>query len=500
MVGCALKELAIGFTREVMQYLENPELRKYVWDTRPHITGRLVPDVDRSGSKRKRASSSTTLGMRDDDTYGGEAFDGEDGLGNKVVWRANALQVNRSKIFKEPTLFACSLGVIMTGWHYDLALFDDIVTFENSKTPDAAHKVLSWVRDVESVLNPRNESTGLGDETVILGTRYYKHDYYAHLLGTDLESDELATEFIDTLSDDPLHIIVRDIYGNGCKGRLYAPTTVDALGVPKELEGSTEYMCPRIMNANKEAKLRRRLGARRFASQYLNQILAVEERIFKWENIKWLHPLGVERDGEFIRIKKTNELMEKPVFIKPWCVVDPAASLRESADYTTITVGGVDESGNLYVLDVKYGHFTSTQTANHLKTMLEKWELNVCVLETTGMQVSLKQTIEEVWKRAGFGAHIISDIPKGSKKQNILDVLEPLFEGGFIWFMNWLGSLKDLQEQLEFFPAAGTRDDFLDTLIKLVKYCKPVRTSTVEKRRQRKRLSKKRTGKYGGVR
>lgn len=494
MVGTALKELATGFVREVKQYLEDQELQYYVWNARPHISGNLIPDIDRTGSGRKRGKKQEDEWL-DDSELGGDGW--TEANDKKIIWRANAIQVNRTKIFKEPTVFAASVGVVMTGWHYDLAIFDDVVTYENSRDIEKAKKVLEWTQDIESVLNPRNDEVGLGDEIVILGTRYYKWDYYGHLMGTNIDDETERQEFLDTLSDDPIHLIERDIYGNGADG-LYHPDMERVSGLSSE----TGYMCPRLMDIKKEKRLRRRLKARKFASQYLNQIVAQEDVIFTWDSIKFVMPQQLERDGKYIRIRTGMDT--PPNYVLPWCVVDPAASLKESADLTVISVGGVDEEGNLYCFDTKYGHWTSSQLATNLQTILEKWNLNVAVVEANGTQVAIVNTVKEVWQQKGFQAHIIEEIPRGDKKQKILDSLEPHFEENRIYFSSTMAQMTEIKEQLELFPAEGARDDFLDTLEKIKRYARPVKRDSVERRklRQRRRAAATRTvnAKYGGTR
>lgn len=496
MVGTALKELATGFVREVKQYLEDEELQYYVWNARPHISGNLIPDIDRTGSGRKRGRKKAEEDeWVDDSELGGDGW--TEANDKKIIWRANAIQVNRTAIYKEPTVFAASVGVVMTGWHYDLAIFDDVVTYENSRDIAKAKKVLEWTQDIESVLNPRNDETGLGDEIVILGTRYYKWDYYGHLMGTNIDDATEREEFLNTLPDDPLHIIERDIYGNGTDG-MYHPDMPRVTG----LTGEVGYMCPRLMDAKKEKRLRRRLKARKFASQYLNQIVAQEDVILRMDDVRFLSPMQLEKDSPYIRIR--TGLDTPPNFIRPWCVVDPAASLKDTADLSVVSVGGVDEEGNLYCLDTKYGHWTPSQLAKQIQETLEKWGLNSAVIEANGTQVAIVNTIKEVWQQNNFTAHVVEEIPRGDKKQKILDALEPVFEERRVYFGQHLSNMQEVKEQLELFPAEGARDDFLDTLEKIKRHAKPVKRESVERRkaRQRRRAAAKRTvnAKYGGTR
>ena len=496
MVGCAGKELATGFVRQIMQYFEDPELNHYVWNNRPHIDGPLVPDMDRTGSTRKRNESTKNYGYEDGKSVWDTQADGR-----KVLWRANAIQVMRPKTMKEPTVFACSVGVVMTGWHYDLAIFDDLVTFRNSDTPFKAQKIQAWVDDITSVIDPRGlNGEGLGEETVVLGTRYYPWDLYAHYLGLDLETKEEREEYLETAADAPVYLIKKDIYGNGVDSCQYELGMEEIAGLTAE-DG---YICPKLMNPKRERKLRRK--RRWFACQYLNLVLANEEQLLNWENVNHIHPMGIIREGKYIKVRVGTALETKATYVLPIIVVDPAASLSQSADYGVVCCGGVDEDLNLYVFDVKYGHWTPSTLASRIKEMMEKWSIKVVHIESSGTQVAIVNAIKDEWKRMNYVATVRHDQPRGDKKQRILERLEPLFERSAVWAMTWMSSVQELKAQVNMFPATGARDDFPDCLEKLVRIAKPVRVSDVEKRKARQRVGRgavnnaKVNTKYGGVR
>jgi predicted phage terminase large subunit-like protein len=500
LVGSATKELATGFVREVMQYFEDPELQQYVWNVRPHYDGALVPDLDRSGSSRKRNDNAAL----DDSVFGGEiTANAVTTDGRKVIWRSNALQVNRTDIMKEPTLYATSVGVMVTGQHYDLVIFDDIVTFRNSDSLLKANKIYSWVMDIESVINTRGAKghPDLGGESVILGTFYYKWDFYNKLLGNDLENEEDIEEYLETLADDPLYIIFRDILGNGCKPRQYNPSSPEEIGQIEDITGNTGYMCPRLMNAKLERKMRRRLGLRRFMSQYFNKIISDEGTILDWEKLKYVQPLQVTREQGMIAVSwYENLVLKEKAYIKPILVVDPAASLSEKADFTVILVGGKDYTGRVFLLDVTYGHFTVNRMAAEMKQMLQKWQLTAAYVETAAFQKSLIYSIKDAWAQDNFNAAIIEDRPTGDKKMNIQNTIEPLLESQRLHLMNWMAVKKALRIQFDGFPQEGIRDDFPDAVQKLVKYSRAIPPQVIDKKKRGVRDKTKVNSKYGGVR
>jgi hypothetical protein len=184
LVGTNIKRLGRGFIRELRQYFENSELQQKVWNKRPHVAGNLVPAIS-AADRRKRNS------QRNNDFTGEEDINFADDT--KLIWSMEALQVLRTEILKEPTVMIASVGTTVTGDHYDLLILDDVVDFDNSATENKADAILDWTRDLESVLDPRQKvefdigpNTRLvdyvGDEAVILGTRYFEWDYYQYLI------------------------------------------------------------------------------------------------------------------------------------------------------------------------------------------------------------------------------------------------------------------------------------------------------------------------------
>lgn len=499
-VGSAGKDLAVGFTRQVMQFFEDPELQQYVWNNRPHVSGPLVPDLDRTGSRRKRGNRLRKVkdDILDPDAFGGYTEEIEDIEGRKIVWRANALQVNRPKNMKEPTLYACSVGVIMAGWHYDLAIMDDLCNRVNAATPEKMKKILGWVDDVTSVLDPRDlNGPGLGEEMVFLGTRYYKWDLYGHLLGEDLDTEEEKIEYWQDQKDAPLHILQRDIYGNGI-GTL--TNNVWSEETPQwEKYSSPEYMCPMLFNIRIEKKKKR--NRRWFYSQYLNKIYDPEGVLLNYEQINFFKIHHTRYHNNQIVLQISDNPSDPAIHLNLVTVVDPAASTNETADYMCITTGGYDYEGNLYIVDMKYGHWMPSQFAKEISSQLDRWNQSRVVVEANGVQKYIVNNLKEQFKALNKTYYIKEENPQGDKKQNILNSLEPLFSERKLFLSDWIDRLSEPKEECKHFPAEGARDDVLDTLKMLTSHCRPTRPVTDHSLRMKKRNRVAHiNSQYGGIR
>jgi predicted phage terminase large subunit-like protein len=487
LVGTNIKSLSQGFIREIRQYLEDTELGERVWNKRPHIEGRLIPIMDAAGRKRRSQKALE------------EETDTED---KKLLWTLDAIQVLRSAKLKEPTVYATSAGTRVTGQHYDLLILDDIVDFENSSTADKIDKIVDWAGDMESVVDPvRNVLCGswsgkfgkpeelwedVGDEVVVLGTRYTEGDYYDYLMCNMLHFG--------------YRVFYRNIYRNA-QNWVKPCKTEDEYRQDRRKyklgDASGGFLWEDKFDAEYMVRLKARLTAKRWASQYLNTIIAPEETVLDPAKIKYFKSGLVEAKDGLVYIKVPEE--EAKRVIRPFLTVDPAVSQNTRADNTAIAVGGIDEEGDMFIIDMKVGRFLPNQTVDHVFSLLEKWSATKVVIEVVGFQQALVFQMRDQMRERKVFPFIIEHNPqgKGEKKARLEAGLQPYFENRKLWMADWLATYEQLQDDIALFPRETAKDDTLDAL-DLVR-CYGVRVP----RDSRKLYSPTRTAynkKWGGTR
>lgn len=97
------------------------------------------------------------------------------------VWNDTELIVSKRTIIKkEASIIASGIGTQKTGQHYDLAILDDLSSYDNCKTPEHAAKVIDHYRLYTSLLDP-------GGELVVIGTRYSEIDIIGFIIENELE-------------------------------------------------------------------------------------------------------------------------------------------------------------------------------------------------------------------------------------------------------------------------------------------------------------------------
>lgn len=444
LVGTNIKRLGRGFIRELRQYFENSELQQKVWNKRPHVAGNLVPAIS-AADRRKRNS------QRNNDFTGEEDINFADDT--KLIWSMEALQVLRTEILKEPTVMIASVGTTVTGDHYDLLILDDVVDFDNSATENKADAILDWTRDLESVLDPRQKvefdigpNTKLvdyvGDEAVILGTRYFEWDYYQYLID---EGTALGVK-----------VFSRNIYKNG-------------------VDDEDGYIWPEKFDKLAIERVRRRINnTQRFSSQYLNTIIAPEDAIFTLDRVKWISPRNVHHtpanEWELVKVGEPTRR------VKPMLFIDPAATTNSTSDFTVLTVAGYSEAKELIILDIDNGRYTPTEVCERLFEMCEKWHLNYVTVEMVGGFKLYEHVIREHMKRTGklIGIRDYKPSAKLHKKARIEAWLQPLFENNMVIAHEFVASNQEFRNELTLFPR-GKHDDVLDTLAAIAEIGQPAR-------------------------
>lgn len=95
-------------------------------------------------------------------------------------WSESEITVStRTKIIKEATVTIGSIGVIKVGAHFDVMLLDDLNSNNNSGSPEACEKVISYYRYLISILEP--------DGTIsITATRYSMLDIPQFVLDNEI--------------------------------------------------------------------------------------------------------------------------------------------------------------------------------------------------------------------------------------------------------------------------------------------------------------------------
>lgn len=432
LVACNLQSLAFAFIRELRSYFENTKL-DVVWNQRPHIDGALLPQLQKKS--RDRNFSVET-----------EAED------RKVIWNNTALQVVRrdNVYFKEPTVFATSVGTTVTGQHYDLVILDDLIDFKNIESEVKKLATEEWIADIESVLNPPEVTTIegkdgyvlseiLGGEIVISGTRYAVDDYYAQVLE---KADELGYQ---------TH--VRNVYKNGA-------------------DASEGYLWHEKYTDRLVASLKARLSPRRFSSQYLNTVYEKDTNLFNTSAITVLPDSNVFTNAGRLCAKHPNGRIE---LVAPVIAIDPAFTTSKTSDDCAILLGFKFSDGMVVVVDAFLDRMVAAEVVQNTSKLAKTYNTLRLFFEANGVGLLVPELFKtDASKVDGKQMVCVGHYEQRSKESKIQGVLELPMNIGKIAVCQRVRDNERIWKQLTNYPGVR-HDDFLDGLVTLYEKTIPAR-------------------------
>lgn len=322
--------------------------------------------------------------------------------------------VKRTQNPKEATVEGHGLVDGMpTGRHFDLMVYDDVVTKEGVNTPEQIHKTTEAFQ----------MSDNLGKEGGMrryIGTFYHLFDTYSVII-----ANKIATPRIH-------------------------PCTYNG----------KEHGIPVLMSRETLLKKRNTQGPYVFSSQMLLNPVADSSMGFRRE---WLIKEDIDKNTAMRRLWR-------------FIIVDPAGGKqRRDNDFTTMFVIGYGEDGKYRILDIRRDRMRLTQKADTLMELHRLWKPQLVAYEEYGMQADIEH-IQFIQKQQLYEFDIYP-LGGSMKKELRILRLVPYFESGRIIFPTYLhqkdyqDQLRDLvkdfeEEEFVAFPVLK-HDDMLDCLARI---------------------------------
>lgn len=152
---------------------------------------------------------------------------------------------------------------------------------------------------------------------------------------------------------------------------------------------------------------------------------------------------------------RTYHLADLPRFV----TVDPAISVKTTADYTVIATVALTPHGDLIVVDIDRDRIPSPDLVQRIRAAMERWGATWCAIEAVAYQTS----IVEHALRAGLPARPLkADRDKLTRAQPLIVKTE----AGKVWFPHDAPWLRTLELELTAFRGIGddAHDDQVDAL------------------------------------
>ena len=285
---------------------------------------------------------------------------------------------------------------------------------QNFKTPEQREKVKRFRRSLVNLLEP--------DGVMIdIMTRWHLDDTFAEIV-------EKEKAYYD--------IMVRKIVENG---KLIYPLKFSKKFDPvRKSFVHVDGNCLDYVDYLKKAK-----PIDEFQSQFMNDPISSENQLFSPGMFKYWN--------------------QRPEGLYLGMAVDLAISQKTDADYTAISVLGMDKDWDIYVLDYLRGHWTPQGILDNVFDMQSRWRPHAVGMEVNGFQKTIKIALEEEMRRRKiyFGVEEIRNGPATSK-DNRIKSLEPFYRQGKVHHAAWMKG-KDMEIELMTFNK-GRHDDIIDSM------------------------------------
>ena len=286
-----------------------------------------------------------------------------------------------------------------------LMIFDDIENDENIKSAEQRQKLYHWF-------------TKAAIPALARGGR-------AVVIGTILHFDSLVNKVMKQ----------QDVFKSWETRTFYAITTDE--------DGTERALWPEHRSLEKLRAMRddpsdqEFIGSISFAQEYQHKPFSEEDAMIKPDWIKECEP---------------SQVPDKHARLARVLTIDPAASERQTADFTAMTVVDLYTDGNVYIRAICNQRTSPKATAKTIRNLNEIYQPNVVGIEKGALGLVFRDLLE--------GLPVTGLNPDKDKVRRLLAVSR-FFEAGKVFLVKDIQNGQALREQLIEFPK-GTHDDMVD--------------------------------------
>jgi len=225
--------------------------------------------------------------------------------------------------------------------------------------------------------------------------------------------------------------------------------------IRKAIEDDGTLLMPERLTREFLDNIRKTQGSYHFSGQYLNNPVSDEAAVFKKEDFKHYKPEDID------------------IPLNIFMSVDPAISVEQTADYSAIVVGGFDNNGNIYILDIFRGRVESKDLINQIFQMAEKWKPRMIGIEVTAFQQVLVYNLNDEMRARGIYLPVTGLKRDNSESKEMrIRGLQPKYQSHNIYHPQRHAYLFDLEFELLRFPR-GKTDDIIDAEADLLQIAYP---------------------------
>ena len=380
---------------------------------------------------------------------------GEKNFGTQAAFTTPA----RSKYFKrarrEESVMAAALEAGMTGYHFEVMKFSDVVTSDNTLTPEQIRKTIDLFDKT------KYQSIMIGQYwRDVEGTRYHFDDLYGDIIKKYQQQIELKGSSY------------WQVYCNGCweketngKERQYIPEEIyGANALPDKLDALGKRI-PVFPIRPEDFTIATTLDSLEFQEQEDPANFRAQ-----MEN----NPVG-GIDGQELFADIAQRVISAAVFkqnVNPAynvVMVDSAQTDTVRANYTAIVCGTVDRFGRLYIVNIILGKFKPSELYQKIIGACNQYKPLYLIMEKSNFNEAAIPALQREWDLFPHYRPEVRSVPIDNQKrkvQKIKDALEPAYtRGDFRFVQDWIPSetLEHAFQEFRQFPKS-LNDDVMDAI------------------------------------
>lgn len=323
----------------------------------------------------------------------------------------------------------------------DLVICDDLESARNTNTKDLIDKNIDWFDKVVLPIGDPARTAFVYMGTTVVANGLLQHvqnkaDFHSKTFAAVVNPPERGDLW------DEFETILRNAENKNRleEARNFYEDNKDEMdkGIKVLWDGRWTYFDLMVQKAN--------MTSRAFNSEFMNNPIDTENAIFKLDVLSYFD---------------YDELHEKKRHFEFYSAWDIAIGKNNRSDYNAIvTVARDRRTGIFYVVDAWAKKVPAHEALEQCLKVMRKFKPKVFVVETVAAQHDFYRQLKEVMLKGGIYGTKVQPIISRTKKEERIEMLEPLVENGALRFMR---HQRLLLEQLEQFPN-GTNDDLPDAL------------------------------------
>lgn len=348
--------------------------------------------------------------------------------GKREAWNKTYIVVDHPHRKREgvvdSTIMTCGLEKTITGKHCKRLILDDVIVPENN-TETGRRDVNAWIAQACSIMSAESSM-------LVVGTRYHPKDGYQLMMDMAYDDPEEDEEGEVTYTETSMFQVMMD-----------------------NVEEEGEFLWPR--QQRKDGKYfgfnATVLAKKKAVYESLGEITQFYAQYYNDPNDKSTAPISRDlfkyyKREEVEMVAGLWNISGRPVWM--YAAVDLAASVKEKADYTVITVGAIDDDGNRYVVDIE--RFKSDKTSeilDKLRMVYEKYLFKKLRIEAVSGFRLVAQDLADRLTEMGIRIPIDLYIPPNTegKFARVNGILEPLYQTGAVYHYRG-GNCQILEDEL----------------------------------------------------